>query len=146
MAKREWAHGLRSLGRFITTPSDLGNSFDAMPALAGPTIERGFERFAAHPVGRAMLAERPRRDLNALLQDRAALAAMPEGSFADAYLAYLGGEDMGSADYFLEAADLVKFAGLRPGSAEIEESLDRARAFVGIGGAAVRAGRSGEAG
>ena len=55
---------------------------------------------------RALLAERPRRDLNALLSDREALAAMPVGSFADAYLRYLGGEDMGSAQYFLEAADL----------------------------------------
>jgi ubiquinone biosynthesis protein COQ4 len=31
---------------------------------------------------------------------------MPKGSFADAYLAYMGGQGMGSADYFLEAADL----------------------------------------
>ena len=104
--RREWRHGLRSLGRFVTTPSDLGNSFEAMFALAGPTIDREFRKFAAHPVGRALLAERARRDLNALLSDRAALAAMPEGSFAHAYLAYLGGEEMGSAEYFLEAAEL----------------------------------------
>ncbi len=108
--RRRWRQGLRSLGRFITTPSDLGNSFEAMLALAGPTIAKEFERFASHPVGRAMLAETPRRDLNALLGDRAALAAMPRGSFADAYLSYLGGEDMGSADYFLEAADLYEKA------------------------------------
>ncbi len=31
---------------------------------------------------------------------------MPKGSFADAYLVYMGGQGMGSADYFLEAADL----------------------------------------
>jgi len=53
-----------------------------------------------------MLGERPRRDLNALLSDRAALSAMPEGSFAAAYLEYLGGDDMGSAEYFLDAAGL----------------------------------------
>lgn len=104
--RREWGHGLRSLGRFITTPSDLANSFEAMFALAGPTLEREFRSFANDPIGRAMLAERPRRDLNALLADRSALAAMPAGSFAAAYLAYLGGDDMGSAEYFLEAADL----------------------------------------
>ena len=53
-----------------------------------------------------MLAEHPRRDLNTLLTDREALAMMPPGIFAQAYLEYLGGEDMGSADYFLQAADL----------------------------------------
>jgi ubiquinone biosynthesis protein COQ4 len=104
--RREWKHGLQSLWRFVTTPSDLENSFEAMFALAGPTMEREFRKFASHPVGRAMLAERPRRDLNALLNDHVALAAMPEGSFAHAYLEYLGGEDMGSAEYFLQAAGL----------------------------------------
>ena len=104
--RRDWGAGLRSLWRFITTPSDLSNSFDAMFALAGPTVQREFDRFAAHPVGQKLLAEHPRSYLNALLPDRAKLAAMPEGSFAHAYLDYLGGDDMGSADYFLEAADL----------------------------------------
>jgi ubiquinone biosynthesis protein COQ4 len=104
--RREWLHGLRSLWRFITTPSDLANSFEAMFALAGPTMEREFRRFAESETGAAMLLERPRRDLNALLSDHASLAAMPTGSFAGAYLEYLGGEDMGAADYFLEAAGL----------------------------------------
>ncbi len=104
--RRHWRHGLKCLWRFITTPSDLGNSFEAMFALAGPTVNKEFLRFAASETGAAMLAERPRRDLNTLLVDRAALAAMPHGSFAHAYLEYLGGEDMGSADYFLQAADL----------------------------------------
>jgi len=104
--RREWRHGLHSLWRFVTTPSDLANSFEAMFALAGPTLEREFQAFAAHPTGRGMLAESPRRDLNALLGDRAALSAMPAGSFAHAYLDYLGGDDMGSADHFLEAAAL----------------------------------------
>jgi ubiquinone biosynthesis protein COQ4 len=108
--RREWRHGLRSLLRFVTTPSDLANSFEAMFALAGPTIEREFRRFANHPVGRSMLGEHPRRDLNALLSSRETLAAMPKGSFAHAYLEYLGGDEMGSADYFLEAARLEERA------------------------------------
>ena len=33
-ARREWKHGLQSLWRFVTTPSDLENSFEAMFALA----------------------------------------------------------------------------------------------------------------
>ncbi len=102
----EWKHGMRCLLRFVTTPSDLANSFEAMFALAGPTIDREFQKFSLHPVGRAMLEQDPRRDLNALLSDRRALGTMPEGSFAHAYLAYLGGDEMGSAEYFLEAANL----------------------------------------
>jgi hypothetical protein len=31
------------LWRFVTTPSDLANSFDAMFALAGPTVDREFQ-------------------------------------------------------------------------------------------------------
>jgi len=104
--RREWRHGIESLWRFVTTPSALSNSFEAMFALAGPTVEREFQKFARHPLGRAILDEHPRRDLNAMLCDRAALAAMPAGSFAHAYLDYLGGEEMGSADYFLAAAGL----------------------------------------
>ena len=53
-----------------------------------------------------MLNENPRRDLNALLGNREALAAMPKGSFAHAYLEYLGGDQMGSSEYFLDAAGL----------------------------------------
>ena len=104
--RREWRHGLRSLLRFVTTPSDLANSFEAMFALAGPTLEREFREFANHPVGRSMLKENPRRDLNAVLSNHAALAAMSKDSFAHAYLEYLGGDEMGSAEYFLDAAGL----------------------------------------
>lgn len=103
--RREWGKGLKSLFKFITTPGDLGNSFEAMFALAGPSLEKEFEKFAQHPVGQRILEESPRRDLNAVLSDRKTLAVMPEDSFAHAYLDYLGGEEMGSADYFLEAAD-----------------------------------------
>ncbi len=108
--RREWRHGLRCLWRFITTPSDLANSFEAMFALAGPTVQREFDAFAAHPVGQRLLAEEPRSDLNALLSDHARLREMPAGSFAHAYLRYLGGEGMGAADYFLEAAGLEEKA------------------------------------
>jgi len=35
---------------------------------------------------------------------------MPKGSFADAYLEYMGGQDMGTADFFVQAADLEEKA------------------------------------
>jgi ubiquinone biosynthesis protein COQ4 len=88
----------------------LEDAFEGMLALAGPTIEREFRTFAAHPVGRTMLDERPRRELIAFLADRERLRAMPEGSMAAAYLAYMSGEGMGSAEYFLKAAGLEEKA------------------------------------
>lgn len=108
--QRHWRQGLRCLYRFLKGTGGLASGFDAMFALAGPTLQAEFDRFAQHPVGRKLLAEQPRRDLNLLLADRAALSAMPKGSFADAYLMYMGGEGMGSAAYFLKAAGLEEKA------------------------------------
>lgn len=104
--RREWRHGLRCLWRFIRDPGDLGNSFEAMFALAGPLVEKEFNKFAASDAGRQLLAQSPRSELNARLADQGSLAKMPAGSFAHAYLEYMGEQGMGSADYFLEAADL----------------------------------------
>lgn len=109
--RREWRHGLRCLWRFIRDPRDLDNSFEAMFALAGPLVEKEFNHFAATDVGRKLLAQKPRSDLNALLADQPALSRLPSGSFAHAYLDYLGGQGMGSAEYFLQAAKLEEKAG-----------------------------------
>jgi ubiquinone biosynthesis protein COQ4 len=102
--RRDWPSGLRSLLRFMRQRGGLADAFEGMFALAGPMVEREFRAFAAHPVGRAMLDERPRRDLNAFLRDLPRLRSLPEGSLAAAYLRYMGGAGMGSAESFLEAA------------------------------------------
>ena len=104
--QRRWARGLRGLFRFVAGRGGLPDAFEGMLALAGPMVQREFDVFATNPVGQRLLAEEPRRDLNALLTDRPALATMPKGSFADAYLDYMGAEGMGSASYFLDAAGL----------------------------------------
>jgi hypothetical protein len=41
-------------------------------------------------------------------------------------------EDRTKLKAFLESADLVKFAAFKPGKAEIEESFQRAKVFVGL--------------
>lgn len=48
--------------------------------------------------------------------------------------------------FFLEAADLVKFAAQKPGKEEIESSFDRAKEFVGIGEAGAEVAGVGSAG
>ena len=104
--RRHWRLGLRGLSALASGSGSLSQSYEAMFALAGPTVQREFERFAEDPVGARILAERPRRDLNALLADRESLTSMPQGSFADAYLRYLGENGMGAANDFLKAANL----------------------------------------
>ncbi len=108
--RRHWRSGLGSLWRFLGGSGGLDDAFEGMFALAGPTVQQELELFARDDVGRALLAERPRRDLNELLADRAALAAMPPDSFAAAYLDYMGGEGMGTSDAFLSAAGLEEKA------------------------------------
>jgi ubiquinone biosynthesis protein COQ4 len=102
--RRDWSSGLSSLLRFIRGRGGLEDAFEGMLALAGPTVEREFQAFAAHPTGRAMLDERPRRELVRFLADRERLRAMPPGSMAAAYLDYMGGAGMGTAEAFLQAA------------------------------------------
>lgn len=108
--RRHWRQGLRSLYGLARGTGGLANSYDAVFALAGPTVEKEFLRFAQHPVGRQLLSEHPRRDLNGVLSDRESLMRMPPGSFAHAYLVYMGDEGMGSANDFLRAAGLEEKA------------------------------------
>ncbi len=104
--RREWIHGLRNLGRFIAGSGGLDSAMEAMFGLAGPTVEREFTKFAAHPVGQKLLSQSPRPDLNSLLGDDVSLTAMPKGSFAAAYLIYMDDAGMAPAAAFLEAAGL----------------------------------------
>jgi len=115
--RRHWRAGLSNLYQFLFGKGGLDCAFEAMFALAGPTIQREFDRFAADATGQRLLAERPRRDLNALLGDEDALSAMPKGSFADAYVEYMSQVGMGSSDDFLAAAG-VEEKGARFGWSE----------------------------
>lgn len=67
-------------GRYVAELMEL------VLALGGPAMNLQYERFRAHPDGQRLLAERP--DLVAVLGDRDALAALPEGSFGQAYLTF----------------------------------------------------------
>jgi ubiquinone biosynthesis protein COQ4 len=70
-------------------------AFEVVDALTGASFERAFQRFRAHPEGGRLLDERP--DLLATLMDREALAALPEGSFGRAYLAFMQSADLNAA-------------------------------------------------
>jgi ubiquinone biosynthesis protein COQ4 len=78
---------LRELRALLANPDDTERAIDFMNCLAPREVERSFQRLAADPEGRALLAERP--SLLAALSDREALARLPGDSLGRAYLAYL---------------------------------------------------------
>jgi ubiquinone biosynthesis protein COQ4 len=78
----QWRRGLAYLQALLDEPEATVNAMDLQLALGAPDLERQFERLARDPMGRRLLLERP--DLLAVLSDRDALAALPEGSLGRA--------------------------------------------------------------
>jgi ubiquinone biosynthesis protein COQ4 len=85
--KMEWKRAWRALQALIKDSERTDQVFEIVRALSGNSWERSFERFCAHPEGRRLLQERP--SLLEALSDRAALRALPEGSFGRAYAAFM---------------------------------------------------------
>lgn len=82
-----WRRAWRELRALIANPDDTDRALSFMNALGPGEFERHFQRFAASPGGRELIAARP--VLVDALSDRAALARMPDESLGRAYLAYL---------------------------------------------------------
>ncbi len=85
--KVEWRRAWRAVRALMTDPDQTEQAFEAIAALSGADWERLFVRFATHPDGRALLAERP--SLLATLSDLPRLHAMPDGSFGRAYAEFM---------------------------------------------------------
>lgn len=92
---------LRAIRVLLRNPDDTGQVFRIIDALSGRAGERTFRRFAADPTGARILAER--RSLLAILSDRAALSALPEGTLGRTYADFVGREQL-SADGLVEAS------------------------------------------
>ena len=85
------AHALRALGGIVRDPNRTDLIGEFIGSLTGPSALQLFDAVYADPVGRVILDEG--RDLRAALGDRAALAAMPEGSLGRAYLEWTAHRD-----------------------------------------------------
>ena len=72
---RAW-HSIRSL---LETPDETAHAVRVIEAIDGDTVERDLRALLSSREGRRLFMERP--SLLAELSDRAALAAMSEGSF-----------------------------------------------------------------
>lgn len=104
MDRSRWIRPLdaaRAFKQLWRDPDDTGAVFDFLEALDGPFAEGWFQRFRGTRIGRRVLDEE--RDLLSLLADRSWLRGMPEGSLAQAYLAFFEGEDL-SPDGLVEAS------------------------------------------
>jgi ubiquinone biosynthesis protein COQ4 len=116
----QWRRAWNAMQALIADPDRTEMAFETIAALSGADWERLFQRFAADPDGHALLFERP--SLLATLSDRAALRALPDGSFGRAYAAF-----MDSAQ--LDAEGLVE-AERDSLAAEEMEGLDPLRTFL----------------
>jgi ubiquinone biosynthesis protein COQ4 len=87
----------------LANPQDTAQIFIIAEAMSFGTPERILRRFRGDPVGGALLTRRD--DLLGALVDRAALEAMPAGSLARVYLAFLDREGI-SADGLIEASQV----------------------------------------
>ena len=91
----------RAVRRLIDDPDQTGEGFRIIEALKGGSLLRAVERLAATPEGRELLAAGP--SLLTVLNDRAALAGMPDDSLGRAYLAFVESQQL-SADGLVEAS------------------------------------------
>lgn len=82
-----WRRALRAARALIQDEERTELAFEVQRALDPDFHERGLQRMLAHPEGRRLFHERP--CLRAVLSDRSALEALPEGSLGRAYLAHL---------------------------------------------------------
>ena len=87
MPRIEWRRAWRAMRRLMSHPDETEMAFETVAALSGRDFERLFQRLVADPEGRALYLERP--SLLAVLSDRAALRALPAGSFGRAYADFM---------------------------------------------------------
>lgn len=79
----------------MADPDDLPQVFTVVESFSFDTLYRQTARMARSESGRRLLSEKP--DIVEVLADREALARMPEGSLARAYLAFVERENISAA-------------------------------------------------
>jgi ubiquinone biosynthesis protein COQ4 len=86
---------LRAVRKLAADPDDLPQVFTIIESLSGKTLHRIWKRLTKTENGRRILSTRP--DIVSVLEDRAALARLPEGSLGRAYLAFVEREKISPA-------------------------------------------------
>ena len=96
---------LSAIQRLIGSPDDTRQVFVVLRAMRGKSGVRSFQRFKASPVGAQVLRER--RCLLDALNDRAALAQLPQGTLGRAYFDFMTMENL-SAHGLIETGRSVE--------------------------------------
>ena len=129
VSSSSFAHGYHfgrafgALRKLIANPDDTAQVFTIIESLSGDTPVRMMKRFRAAPGGARLLASRKR--ILSILGDRAKLEAMPRGSLAHTYLAFIDSEKI-TADGLVEASVEGHTGDWRQGD-EFEYMSDRMR-------------------
>ena len=84
-----------AISRLLRDPDDTGQVFKILEALRGDSLSRALRRMRNDERGQALLAEQP--NIVDALNDREALAALPEGSIGRTYFDFVHAEGL-SAD------------------------------------------------
>jgi ubiquinone biosynthesis protein COQ4 len=114
---------LRALRALAADPDETSHVFTIVDSLSWHAPDHLVGLFHRTPEGERLLRERPA--LVALLADRDALRAMPEGSLAHAYLRFVESEGI-TADGLVEASEKGR-TGARAGDRELEYASQRMR-------------------
>ena len=100
--KMQFGVAWRALRRLIADPEDTAQVFQITRAMAGPSVEKGFNRFKATSEGREILDAEI--DLLDTLRDREQLRTLRPDSLGRHYLAFMEQENL-SADGLVEASE-----------------------------------------
>ena len=92
----------QALRKLIADPEDTAQVFTIVRAMSGPSLQRGYRRFARLPTGRRVIDREI--DLLETLSNRAGLRASPSGTLARAYLDFVESEHL-DADGLVEASE-----------------------------------------
>lgn len=101
--RNDVVRAVRAVKRLLDDPDDLPQVFTVIESLPGGSPGAMRRKLEATEEGRRLLQERP--DIVPLLRDRARLRAMPEGSLAHAYLAFVESENIGAEGLLAAAAE-----------------------------------------
>lgn len=126
--KRDWGRAFRIIKNVIEDPERTDEVIEIIDALAGPSFEKNFLKWAAAPEGKALLRDRP--DLLATLADREALLALPAGSFGRIYADFMERGGI-SAEGLVEAADQAHEKTMEEWGSDIQFLQDDEREYYG---------------
>ncbi len=102
---------IQAMRRLIADPEQTHEVFTIVRALSGPSIQRGYQRFADTETGQQIVREQ--RDILTVLRDQDYLASLPADSLGRHYLHFILSENL-SAEGLVDASNAEGYDDLEP--------------------------------